>query len=454
MRHQLIVGEALCGRPGQPRRIAPTLMPMSYQEALSYLFGLQKFGIKFGLSNINKLLDLCGNPHYNLKMVHIAGTNGKGSTAATIASIMKEAGYKVGLYTSPHLIDFTERIKINGKDIEEAEVVRLTEYIRSKIQDSEFKDELERITFFEFTTAMALIYFKEEEVDIAAMETGMGGRLDATNVIRPLVSVITNISVEHKEYLGDTIEAVAFEKAGIIKDGVSLITGVDQPSAFQVIERVCNEKGAPLYKLGRDFSFQRKGNNNFSYNGINESFDLLTLNLRGGHQFQNASLAIATVETLKYKGFTIPPEAIIDGLGKVSWPGRLETVSQSPMIILDGAHNPAGAEVLARAAAEELKYDKLYLILGVMADKEVEGIISPLAPLAHEVILSRPKYERASKPSDLLSLAKKYNMNSKAFEDMREAIDYARSKAGGQDLIIISGSLFTVGEARGILTSR
>ena len=182
---------------------------MQYKETLTYLFGLQKFGIKFGLSNISRLLELVGNPHKTLKTVHIAGTNGKGSTAATIASIMKEAGYKVGLYTSPHLIDFTERIKINGKEIEEGEVVRLTEYIRSKVQDSEFKDELERITFFEFTTAMALIYFKEKEVDMAVMETGMGGRLDATNVIGPLVSVITNISVEHKEYLGDTIEAVA-----------------------------------------------------------------------------------------------------------------------------------------------------------------------------------------------------------------------------------------------------
>lgn len=426
-------------------------MPMSYQETLSYLFGLQKFGIKFGLSNISRLLELVGDPQKILKTVHVAGTNGKGSTAATIASIMKEAGYKVGLYTSPHLIDFTERIKISGKEIEEGEVVRLTECIRSKIQDSEFKDELERITFFEFTTAMALLYFKEKEVDIAVMETGMGGRLDATNVIRPLVSVITNISVEHKEYLGDTIEAVAFEKAGIIKDGVPLITGVEQPAAFQVIERVCNEKGAPLYSLGRDFSFQRKGSNTFLYNGIKESFDALTLNLRGGHQFQNASIAIAAVEMLREKGFTISPEALIDGIGKVSWPGRLETISQSPMIILDGAHNPAGADVLSRAIKEELKFNRLYLVLGIMADKEVEGIISPLAPLAHEVILSRPKYERASNPSDLLPLTKRYNINSTAFEELRDAIDYARSKAGSEDLIIVSGSLFTVGEARGIL---
>ena len=427
---------------------------MPYQETLSYLFGLQKFGIKFGLSNISRLLELVGNPHKTLKTVHIAGTNGKGSTAATIASIMKEAGYKVGLYTSPHLIDFTERIKISGKEIEEGEVVRLTEYIRSKVQDSEFKDELERITFFEFTTAMALIYFKEKEVDMAVMETGMGGRLDATNVIGPLVSVITNISVEHKEYLGDTIEAVASEKAGIIKDGVPILTGVDQPAAFQVIERICNEKRAPLYRLGRDFSFHRKGFNNFSYNGINESFDLLTLNLRGGHQFQNASLAVAAVEMLKNTGFLIPPEALIDGLGKVSWPGRLETISQSPMIILDGAHNPAGAEMLSRAIKEELEFNRLYLVLGIMADKEVEGIISPLAPLAHEIILSRPKYERASNPSDLLPLTRRYNVNCTAFNDLREAIDYAKSRAGNEDLIIISGSLFTVGEARGILTGQ
>src|SRR3990172_1592591 len=427
---------------------------MPYQETLSYLFGLQKFGIKFGLSNISRLLELVGNPHKTLKTVHIAGTNGKGSTAATIASIMKEAGYKVGLYTSPHLIDFTERKKISGKEIEEGEVVRLTEYIRSKVQDSEFKDELERITFFEFTTAMALIYFKEKEVDMAVMETGMGGRLDATNVIGLFVYVITNISVEHKEYLGDTIEAVASEKGGIIKDGVHILTGVDQPAAFQVIERICNEKRAPLYRLGRDFSFHRKGFNNFSYNGINESFDLLTLNLRGGHQFQNASLAVAAVEMLKNKGFLIPPEALIDGLGKVSWPGRLETISQSPMIILDGAHNPAGAEMLSRAIKEELEFNRLYLVLGIMADKEVEGIISPLAPLAHEIILSRPKYERASNPSDLLPLTRRYNVNCTAFNDLREAIDYAKSRAGNEDLIIISGSLFTVGEARGILTGQ
>lgn len=424
---------------------------MSYRETLSYLFGLQKFGIKLGLSNINRLLELCGNPQFKLKAVHVAGTNGKGSTAATIAAIMREAGYNVGLYTSPHLIDFAERIRINGHEIEEPEVVRLTEGIRSKIRDSEFREELELVTFFEFTTVMAILYFAERGVDLAVMETGMGGRLDATNVIKPLVSVITNISIEHKDFLGDTLESIAFEKAGIIKEGIPVVTGVEQPSAFQVIEKACNEKGAPIYRLGRDFSFQRKGNSAFSYRGIRESFDDLTLNLRGGHQFANASLAIAAAEILGQNWFTIPPKATIAGLGKVSWPGRLETVSQNPRIILDGAHNPAGAVVLANAVDKELEYDKLYLILGIMADKDMEGIISPLAPLAHEVILSRPKYERASKASDLLPLARKYSKNCTSFEDLREAIDYARKRAGDKDLILISGSLFTVGEARGIL---
>lgn len=427
---------------------------MQYKETLTYLFGLQKFGIKFGLSNITHLLHLLGNPHERLKAVHIAGTNGKGSTAATLASIMQKAGYKTGLYTSPHLVTFTERIRINGREIEESKVVELTDRIRFKIQDSEFKNELSKITFFEFTTAMAILYFMEEGVDIAVMETGMGGRLDATNVINPLVSLITNISIEHKEFLGDTIEAVAYEKAGIIKAGVPLVTGVAQPQAFQVIENVCSEKGAPLYRMGMDFSFQRKGKVIFSYNGIDEGFDDLTLNLTGSHQFSNASLAIASVELLRRNGFTISNEAIYEGLADVAWPGRLETISERPRIIIDGAHNPAGAEALTKAIADDLEFDRLFLILGIMADKDIEGIMAPLAPLAYEVILSRPEYERASPATALLPTAKKYNSNSTAFETLKDAIDYARSRAAGDDIIIISGSLFTVGEARALLTGK
>ena len=424
---------------------------MSYQEILSYLFGLQKFGIKFGLSNITHLLELLGNPHCSLKSVHIAGTNGKGSTSVTLASIIQEAGYRVGLYTSPHLINFNERIRINGKEIDEERVVQLTEKLRSKIQDSRFNEELSKITFFEFTTAMALLYFAEEGVDIAVMETGMGGSLDATNVIKPLVSVITNVSIEHREFLGDTLEAIAHEKAGIIKDRAPVVTGLEQSSALLVIENICKEKQAPLYKLGADFSFHKKGTDRFYYRGIKESLDDLMLNLRGSHQFYNASLAIAVMELLRERGFSIHKDAIYNGLRNVSWPGRLETVSKDPWIILDGAHNPAGAEVLAKAISEELKFDRLFLIMGIMADKEIGAIISPLAPLAHEVILSRPRYERASSAEGLLPVAMKHNSNSVAFEDLREAIGYTRSKAGNSDLIIISGSLFTVGEARAII---
>lgn len=427
---------------------------MRYDLTLSYLFGLQKFGIKFGLSNISRLLELLGTPQDRIRAVHIAGTNGKGSTAATIASIAQQAGYKTGLYTSPHLIDFTERIKINDQEIEEAEAIRLTEKIRSEIRGSAFKEELSKITFFEFTTAMAILYFAEKGVDLAVMETGMGGRLDATNAIRPLVSVITNISLEHREFLGDTIEAIAYEKAGIIKDKVPLVTGVEQPEAVQVIEKICNEKKAPLYKLGMDFSFKRNGRDTFSYNGIKDSFDDLRLNLAGGHQFSNTSLAVAATEMLGGKGFDIDRDAIRLGVNKVSWPGRLETVSQNPTIVLDGAHNPAGSEVLAGAIKEEFKFNRLYLILGIMADKDIDGIISPVAPLAYEVILSRPEYERASEAASLLSAARRYNHNCTAFENLKEAIGYARTRAGKDDLIIISGSLFTVGEARGILGGR
>lgn len=424
---------------------------MPYQETLTYLFGLQKFGIKFGLSKITHLLDLLGNPHEKLKVVHVAGTNGKGSTSVTVASIMREAGYRVGLYTSPHLVNFTERIKINGLEIEEARVVELTEKIRLKVQDSRFKEELEKITFFEFTTAMAILYFVEEGVDMAVMETGMGGRLDATNVIRPVVSIITNISLEHKEFLGDTMEKIAFEKAGIIKDEIPLVTGVEQQSAVEVIERVCCEKSAPLYRLGREFSFKRKGVSQFNYHGIKENFNDLKLALVGGHQFINASLALAAVELIRTKGFPVSTEAVYRGLEEVSWPGRLEMVSNNPRIILDGAHNPGGAKALSVAIREELKFDKLYLILGIMADKDIEEIISPLAPLADEVILSRPRYERASSAAALLPLASRYNEKTMAFEDLKEAIDYARTEARREDLILIAGSLFTVGEARAII---
>jgi dihydrofolate synthase/folylpolyglutamate synthase len=417
----------------------------TYQKTLDYLYGLEKFGMIFGLTQEEKILYAIGNPHKEIQAIHIGGTNGKGSTAAMMGSILQREGYRVGLYTSPHLIRFTERIKVNGKEIEEEEVVALTRWIRKEIEAAGITAPF---TFFDFTTAMALQYFKEKLVDLAILEVGLGGRLDSTNVIDPLISVITNIAKDHGEYLGKSILKIAREKAGIIKKGRPLITADTQPSVLRLFSKVCKEMGSPYFRVGKEFRYLRAEDGGFDYEGLNRKLWGIHLNLKGFHQVINATTALGAMEILEDLGYRVSTEAMIDGVREVDWPGRLEMVSSSPQVILDGAHNPAGALVLKESLEEEFHYEHLILLIGIMKDKDIQSMLRLLAPLADHIILTKPHTDRATPPSLLKRALGPNGKKAEVAEDLKEAIEKGLSMTEKEDLLCITGSLYTVGEAR------
>ena len=412
----------------------------SYQEALEYLYKLRKFGIKFGLSKTSNLLDALSNPQKGQKYIHIAGTNGKGSVAAICASILMETGLRVGVYSSPHLVRFTERFTINNKEITQEKATALIDELKKVI------DKREPPTFFEAATAMAITYFAREKADIAIMETGMGGRLDATNVISPILSVITNISMEHEFYLGSTLRDIAGEKGGIIKKGVDVVTGAAQPAVLNVFKSICEEKEAPLLQVGKDIRY-RLTDSKFHYYGIKHRFNRLELGLKGHFQGRNAAIALAVIEVLEKKGFEVSSHDIREGLKNASWPGRMHVLGERPAILLDGAHNPAAIRALSGSIKTDFKYRRLILVLGVMEDKEIGQILRGIVPLSDYVIYTRPVYSRAADPEDLMAEAAFLKKPGEAIHCLTDALDRAKEIAGPKDLIVVCGSLFTVGEA-------
>ena len=445
---------------------------MNYSRTVNYLYSLQKQGIKFGLDNTVRLLALLGNPQDSFKTVHIAGTNGKGSTSAMVASIVKTAGFRAGLFTSPHMVSFTERIRVNSVEIEEGEVVKLTAEIREAMAGSKeqrawsqemnsglgTQDSTLNPTFFEFVTALGLLYFKKKGVEWAVVETGMGGRLDATNALLPLVTVITNVGLDHGEFLGRTLGEVAGEKAGIIKRGVPVVISSQEDEALRVIEKKAKDMGSTLSVYGRDFISRPKKIDTqgiiFDYEGKDKQ-EGLYVPLPGLHQLENASVALRAVETLM-EGEPIPFAALREGLANTKWPGRLELIKSercSYDFLIDGAHNPAAS----RALADSLKrvflpgYERMILILGIMADKDVGGIMNPLLPLAFEAIFTSPGYERAASPHRLSEYAAGMGFKSSVTGSVKEAMRQAREMAGnypGKTLIVITGSFYTIGEAK------
>jgi len=429
---------------------------MPYQETIDYLFGLQKYGIKFGLSNSRQLMALMGDPHLRFRSVHVAGTNGKGSTAVFLASMLVAAGYRVGLYTSPHLVSFTERIRINNVPVTEDRVIDLAERVRLRYEGlPSTEDGRLTPTFFEVTTAMAFTCFAEERVDIAVIEAGMGGRLDSTNVLTPLVSIITNIDVEHTEFLGDTIEKITGEKAGIIKPGVPVVTGVVQPEAIAVVERTAAASGAPVYRMPKDFGAEPRSagpEQIFDYRGIGKRLVDLRIAMVGQHQVGNACLALAAAECVIKAGMAVPDTAMRTGLANAAWEGRLEKVAERPDIYLDGAHNPASARVLADAVRElKAGYRRLVLVIGVLMDKDYRGILTQLAPLADRIIVTRPNYSRALDVGSLAAEIVSFHRTADSAGTVAEAVGLARQGAAENDLILITGSLYTVGDARAVL---
>jgi dihydrofolate synthase/folylpolyglutamate synthase len=422
---------------------------MSYTDALDYLYRLQWHGIQPGLERMERLLRLIDHPERKYRSVHIGGTNGKGSTAATVASILKQGGYRVGLYTSPHLIDFSERIRISGKPIEAEQIVRLTNLLRKRIEE---KDPAlaPLLTFFEFTTAMAFLHFAESKLDVAVVEVGLGGRFDATNLLTPLVAAITHIDFDHERYLGATLLQIASEKAGIIKAGIPVVTGATQPEVLALFKQVAESKGAPLLRLDHEIKLEGNRPERFLYRGRRTRF--VHSPLRGAHQVRNTAVAIGIIEQLQSHGVPLSEEAIIVGIGQVEWAGRLEVIRQRPLILLDGAHNPSGARALADFLREvdPTRRGKHWIIAGIMHDKNIPDILAPLLPWADEIVLTRPNIERAAEPDLLISSIQKRSLTQTVRERVPDAISYVESLLQPEDTLVITGSLYTVGEAKAV----
>ncbi len=414
-----------------------------YEKTLEYLFRLEKFGMVLGLDNIRWLLDLVENPHHSIKTIHIAGTNGKGSTATMLTHILKEGGFRVGEYTSPHLVSFTERITVNEKEITEKEVADITEYIRDRVIE---KDKNRPFTFFDFTTAIAFEYFRRAKVDIAVIETGLGGRLDSTNVLLPLLSIITNIAYDHTDQLGSSLASIAFEKAGIIKQGTPIVTGCEGISQ-KIIEDRAKELQCQVYTLNRDFTYEKTGDQKLAYKGINRNFRNVFVNLYGDHQLANCALALCAAEVLSSLGFFVQDDAMLRALSRVTWQGRLEKVKENPLVLLDAAHNPHGVHALSEFMHTHFRDKKKILIFGVMKDKEYEKMLEEILPVMDIVIFTKPNAERALSPHSMQSCLDSAIITG----DMRTALKKARTMATEKDLILVTGSFYTIGEAKTII---
>jgi len=413
----------------------------AYEQCLKTMYGLRRFGIKLGLDVISQILEGLGQPQNAYRTIHVAGTNGKGSVASMLAGILQTAGFSVGLYTSPHLIHFNERIRIDGRPVTDPEIVDAYRAIR-KVQKADREP-----TFFEFTTAMALHLFKEHRVDWAVIETGMGGRLDATNLLAPEVSIITNISLEHKGYLGNTVAAITHEKAGIIKPATPVITAVTQPSAITVVTEKAEKLKAPCLRMGRDFRCRRLPSGNFHYTGLDHRWENLSTNLLGRHQVGNAGLALAVTEVLMQKGVTIEEAYIRQALNHVSWPGRLETVCEEPRIILDGAHNLMAARNLSRYLAETYPDNKIIMVVGILDDKPAEEMLSALLAVCDHAVITSPTIDRAI-PADVLArTAKQFVREMDEVPTVDRAVARALQIVRSDQVICIAGSLYVVGEA-------
>lgn len=426
-------------------------MSPSYTTTLEFLSGLHRHGVKLGLDSTRELLSRLGNPHHRYPAIHIAGTNGKGSVAAMTAAMLQAGGYRVGLYTSPHLQDFRERIQVNREPVAQGSVVEQTERLRRHIKEHAPP------TFFEFTTALAFQHFADEAVDIAVVEVGMGGRFDATNVIHPVASLITNVALDHQAYLGPTPEKIAREKAGIIKRGIPTVLGRMREEPAAVIESVAAAVGAPLYRWGRNFMAEGDPVLAVRYTGLHTDYDRLTVGLDGAHQVENAASALAVLEASAPYGIRVPEPAVRQGLATVSWEVRLEILERDPLILLDGAHNPAAAEMLARHLAVLMHAHpkgRLILVVGMMHDKDHRGFLGPFRPLVDALILTQAQLSRAAPPSTLAEAVRSWNTRPYVTPSAGESVTLARRLARKSDIICITGSLILLGEIKSLLGGR
>ncbi|OEU48772.1 MAG: bifunctional folylpolyglutamate synthase/dihydrofolate synthase [Desulfobulbaceae bacterium S3730MH12] len=430
---------------------------MTYDEVLAHLDSLQMHKIKLGLDAMQSFLEKVGRPENDLRFVHVAGTNGKGSVCAALSEALGRAGYKIGVYTSPHLSSVRERFRIGDRYITKDEFAALGSKICEVLGT-------EQITYFEFTTALGLLWFAESELDLVLLETGLGGRLDATNIVTPLVSVITSISMDHEAYLGDSMTAVAGEKAGIIKKGVPVVSGATAPEAAAVIGEVCKEKNVDLFCLGREFDCDEEDDNRWCWSG-GDVFDGLRIeDLECAHPSlvhkENDALAIAALLQLRPHGFNVDSDTVRKGLAAVKWPGRMEYFEQALpgekvkmcRYLLDGAHNLEGVKNLAKTLEQKFSYEKLICIWGAMIDKDLTGTLAIIAPLADELILTQPDGERSATAAQVHSfLPDNYKGSVHCVSRGVDALALVQGKATDKDLIVIGGSLYLIGAMRSLL---
>jgi dihydrofolate synthase / folylpolyglutamate synthase len=415
-----------------------------YQEALDYLYSLTHSGIKLGLQNTSRLLQYFDNPQLSIRTIHIAGTNGKGSTAAISESILRAAGYKTGLYTSPHLLDFRERIQINRNLIEKQDITRLIQTIKNAVEKLEIP-----VTFFELGTVLAFLYFKEQNVDVNILEVGLGGRLDATNLCKAEVSIITSISHDHMEYLGDDLKQIAFEKASIIKPSGTVFAHIPDNEIFNVVNSLAQSRDAAVYRLNREFKVGKidseKGLQTFDFSGEKREFTGLELPLMGQFQAKNAGLAVAAC--LKFFR-NLNEVDMRKGLRTVQWEGRLEVVSDNPTVILDSAHNEASVRNMTSELRKSIKFSRCLVILGLMKDKEIDKIIENLSLFGDRFYLVQVNPPRGADPEKLKEKFKKYKKPVQVSKSVSSALQTIKGFSSPNDLVCITGSIFTVAEAK------
>lgn len=428
---------------------------MRYEEAMKYITEVGNFGSNYGLERTYKLLEYLGNPEKELKLIHIAGTNGKGSTTSMITEILMGAGYKVGMYTSPFIEEFEERIQINRRNIPKEILATLIDEVKVAI-DRVIEEGYNHPTEFEIITVLMLLYFKKEEIDFGVIEVGLGGRLDSTNVIIPILQVITSISFDHTNLLGNTLEEIAAEKAGIIKKNIPTVIYPQEEEALKVIKNKCIDMASDLYIADNyNIKFLNVVNNDKPYQLLKykfkEEFDIL-LPLLGEHQILNLSVAIKAIEVLNnIKIVNITTESIIESIKNVTWKGRLEVLSNNPYVVIDGAHNIQGIKTLSKNIKQYFKYENLHLILGILADKDVDEMIKIITPMAKQVYAVTPNSIRAQLAEDLKNEIIKYNKNCRAFDEYEQAYLEALKNSKENDIILASGSLYMIGDMRKII---
>ena len=416
----------------------------SYSDTLQKIYNLRGGMIDLRLDRMDRALALFGHPEKQFPSLHIAGTNGKGSTSAMLQHILHLAGYRTALYTSPHLVSFTERIRVGDDEISQDQVVELAREIEQRTGAAGVP-----LTFFEFVTVMAFIYFARQKIDVAVVEVGLGGRLDATNVVTPVVSVITTISKDHEAYLGPDVLSIAREKGGIIKSAVPVVCGRLSAEVAQLLATIAHEQNSPVYFLANDFRFSLKNEGVFDYTGIKQHFLNLTVGLRGRHQRVNAAVALASLE-LAAERFPVSEQALREGLATVHWPGRLEVMLNRPTVILDGAHNSEGVQALIDEITDLPRGRKVKLLFAAMADKEWALMVSALAKVVNEFVFTRVEMERSADPEHLAEIVND-QIPHRVIQDSRTALRTLLDESRPEDIIVVAGSLYLLGEIRPML---